>query len=80
MGSRYRQAIVPGACPLCGGAVALRWALPSGDDPGFANAHCAEGHGAGEWHSATYAMCPVERFASPGEALAALVGGGSDGR
>lgn len=80
MATRYRQAIIPGACPECGGAVALKWARPSDGDPGFANAHCAAGHGAGSWHAGSYAACPVEEYASPADALATLMKGEACGR
>lgn len=73
--SGYRQAIVPGACPVCGGRVVLRWAWPSASSPGFANAWCTGGHGAGRWHAGSYEECPVEEMASPSDAVARLIGG-----
>lgn len=75
MPTRYRQAIVDGACPVCGGRVALKWALPNGADDGFANARCvSEGHGAGEWFAGDYAECPVEDMETPAAAVALLAG------
>ncbi len=67
-----RQAVVEGACPHCGGKVALRWSRTSEytEGRGFAHGRCLScGDG---WYAGSYATCPVEDFASPLQALVAL--------